>query len=143
MANINVVPFRFEHIVQLGDAVGQMLMPPTEAVLLEREKSFTGLADDGRVIGCAGVVKIWKGRWMAWAHISTELAPIYLTGIVRNIRKFLDDLGPGRVEASVVYGEERFAKFAKSCGFTTLETPEPMEKFFPDGSAGQLFSRVK
>jgi hypothetical protein len=143
MAKVNLVPFKFEHIVQLGDAAGQMLMPPTEAVLLEREKSLTALTPDGRVIGCAGVVKIWKGRWMAWAHLSSELGALYLTDVVRAVRKFLDDLGPGRVEASVLYGEERFAKFAKACGFTKLETPEPMEKYFPDGASGQLYSRVR
>lgn len=141
MARMNVVPYRFEHIQKLGEAAGEMLMPPTEAVQLERFPSWTGLTPDGEVIGCAGVVKIWKGRWQAWAYVSKPLARQYLYDVVKEIRKFLKELGPGRVEAAVLLGEQDHAKFAKVCGFDRLEAPL-MEKYLPDGRAAQLFARV-
>lgn len=141
MGEVVVVPFKFEHIVALGEASGQMLMPPTEAVLLERHPSFSGLTPDGQVVGCAGVVKIWKGRWQAWAHVSKPLAKQYLYEIIKETRKFLSNLGPGRVEAAVLYGNQDHIRFAKTCGFNRVEA-EHMAKYLPDGSAATLVARV-
>lgn len=142
MPDMQVVPFKFEHVVSLGDAVGEMLVPPTEAVLLERHDSFTGLTADGQVVGCAGVVKIWPRRWMAWAHVSKPLVAEYKLQVVRAVRKFLDGLGPGRVEAAVVLGEPQNERFALACGFDRLECPF-MEKYLADGRAAKLMTRVR
>lgn len=142
MRKLEVVPFRFEHIATLGEAVGEMLIPPTEAVLLERHPSFTALTDAGQVVGCGGVVKIWPRRWVAWAHVSRPLVAVYKRAVVREVRKFLDTLGPGRVEAAIVLGEPQHERFAVACGFDRLECPF-MEKYLADGRAAKSLARIR
>lgn len=94
----------------------------------------------GRVVGCAGIIPIWPGRFQAWAYIAEDIGPAGMVALTRAVRRFLA-LQHGRIEAHVVTGFKQGERWAKLLGFKR-ETPKPMRSFMPDGSSANLFARV-
>ena len=95
------VEFRVEH----GIAIQAHVVQEVAHLELSAEKwaryqmgpAFTGQSEDGPMI-CAGVLPVWKGRWFAWAAISTKCRKREMLWIHRNVLKFLDDLQSGEPE---------------------------------------------
>lgn len=136
-----VVPFRAWHYAWLGPAVeGASLpvVPPDMLAALESGDSWTGMAD-GEVIGCAGLVKQWPGRFLAWAYFNAR-SRAHALFIARSCRERLDGIA-GRVEMTV---REDFAlghKFARALGFE-VETPV-LRSFGPVGENHVGYVRIR
>lgn len=138
MAELQLRNFKFEDLIQLEDAIGEYLMKPTEALELEKYKSFTGFVD-GEIMGCAGIVPLGRNRHFAWAHISPNAKKHPLL-VIKAIKRFCG-LIHGRIEATVLEDFDEGHRFAEACGFE-LETPNPMDFYFDDGRGAYLYARV-
>ncbi len=137
MAELEIVGFKFEHMRDARTTLGEMLMPPTHAVTLERSPSFSGFLG-GEYVGSAGIIKIWPRRWQAWAHL-TPLAKDCIRPVIKKTRSFCE-LIEGRIEATVPDGFPEGDRFARACGFQ----PEGfMRQFFADGRGATMYARVK
>ena len=137
MANLELVKFKFEHMRSVKNTLGENLIPPTQAVILERSPSFSGFID-GEYVGSAGIVKIWPRRWQAWAHLALP-AKEAIRSIVRATRAFCD-LIEGRIEAAVPEDFPGGDRFARACGF---EKEGFMRHYFADGRGATLYARVR
>ena len=93
---------------------------------------------DGVPVACAGLVSMWEGRAYAWALLAKDAPMLTLT---REIRSHLARAGFARVEMAVDAGFVAAQRWAEMLGFT-LETPEPMRKFLPNGRSAYLYARV-
>ena len=139
MSDVALTKFKFEHIGMIEDAVGRQLMPLTEAVHLERyDTSFTAF-DGDRVIGCAGLIPIWKNRYIAWAHVDTDAFAKNKVWAIRTIKRYLD-MVEGRVEAAVPEAFEEGFRLAKALGFRVECVLA--EKYFANGTDARLYVRI-
>jgi hypothetical protein len=102
--------------------------------------SYSAFSGDA-LIACAGVVEIWENRAMAWALVSKDAGRNFL-GVHRLTLGFMAAAKWRRVEAYVDVGFEPGMRWMEMLGFT-LETPEPMRSFRPDGGDCYLFARIK
>lgn len=143
----HLIPYRPEHLFSIKpraeDHGAAKWMSPYDEVELMRHDSFTGVTDDGRVIGSAGAIRLWRGRYEAWAYIDAS-AGSDLLWITRRTRAFLNDLlerKARRVEANVALSFHNGHRFALACGFE-IETEE-LEGFMPDGEAATRYVRVR
>ncbi len=89
------VDFRVEHGIEIqANLVQEVAHLKLSAEKWEEYKNgpaFTGQVGDTTMI-CAGVLPIWKGRWEAWAAISSEVRKREMLWIHRNVLKFLDNV---------------------------------------------------
>lgn len=135
---MTVVPFRVEHYEQL-DAVAKPVLTSGEVVALERAPSWTALAGN-QVVACAGVVKMWPGRYTAWAFLG-DASRGYMREITKAVRAFLDMLDARRVELSVELGFKQGHQWARMLGFT-LETPV-MPAYGVGGEPHAMYVKLK
>lgn len=105
--------------------------------------SFTGLDDDGTVVGCAGVMPLWPGVGQAWALLSVH-APHSFKAVHRAVLAGLSNAFDGggfhRVQISVASDFPEGMRWAQHLGFR-LEGL--MRGYGPDGSDHFLFAKVK
>lgn len=141
---MRTIPYKAEHLknLQLQDAQveASKLISYEHQKALENEHAYT-FVDDGEILLCAGVMPLWPQRAVIWSYFSRN-AGRKMLAIIRVTVSILDEMPFDRIESAV---EENFSqghRFNKLIGFK-LETPEPMQKYFPTGSAAFLYSRVK
>jgi uncharacterized protein YciI len=130
--------------LQLQDAqayFGPEMTNPEYVESLVRAGPCFAATDGSRVIGCAGVVEVWDNRAMAWALMSRDAGRQMLT-VHRLVAGFLAQAKWRRIEATVDAGFEAGHRWMRLLGFT-LETPEPMRAYRPDGGDCFLYARVK
>jgi hypothetical protein len=124
---MRVVPFEPEHLARLeGREVERRLF----TLIADRDAyaramvrpglSFTGLGDDGAVIGCAGVMPLWSGVGQAWALLSVR-APGAFKAVHRAVCLGLDNAfssgGFHRVQISVAADFPGARRWAEHLGF--------------------------
>lgn len=143
---MKIVPFKAEHLRQLRIQNAQLKcmtwMPADQADTIESLsaiEAYTAM-DGDRVIGCAGVLELWKGRAAAWAFLADGMGRQFVT-LHRAVKRFLDVADYGRIEAEVALDFEEGHRWAHMLGFE-LENPR-MRKYFPDGSDAALYVKVK
>ncbi len=130
-----VTPFKAWHYDWLGLGAP---MSQTDLQAMELQNSWTGVAD-GEIVACAGTIRLWQGRYQAWAHMSEKTGK-HMRWLTREVRRNLDGL-KGRIEMTVQHDFEAGHRWAKLLGFT-VETPL-MPKFGPDGSAHTGYVRFR
>ena len=140
-----IVPFTAEHLQQIDVQAEQSLASHhfhnkqyTRA--LEAHDSWTGLIDD-KVVACAGFITLWPGRHQVWAVISATIGPAGMLQLSRAVLRALA-LKTGRIEAVVASEFEAGHRWARLMGFS-LETPQPMRHWFPEGGDASLYSRIQ
>lgn len=140
-----VVPYKAEHLTGLMVQGAQQYLRGyinlENAKAVEPYPAFTGIASDGRVLGCAGILPLWNGRAQSWAFLGGGLDHQFVA-IHRAVRRFLDTCGVRRIECTVDAGFEEGRRWAGMLGFR-LETPEPMAGYREDGGACFLYARVR
>lgn len=116
-----VVPFRAWHYEWLGPAGEHGVIPlPVESLLmLEKELSYT-LVVDGLPIACAGVIRQWPGRYVAWAYL-VRGSLRHLPWISQTCRANLATV-KGRIEFTVRKDFLPGQRWARELGFE-VETP--------------------
>jgi hypothetical protein len=141
---MEIVPYKAEHLeaLKLQEAQQDLsgFVTPADAKALEQGDAYTAM-DGDEVLVCAGVMPIWKGRGMAWAYVSQN-AGRRMLALTRAVQRFFEVAQYDRIEAAVEENFKAGHRWARLLGFK-CETPEPMAKFLPNGSAARLYARVK
>jgi RimJ/RimL family protein N-acetyltransferase len=141
---IQLIKFKAEHVRDLipTSAVNALcghLRDDQLAALEKSEHSFTGLVD-GKVIGCAGVIRYWEGRGEAWAIFDPAIGRrLYLE--IRNIASRLFEVLPyRRIEAVVLADFAPGHRFVESLGFK--KEAVCLKGYFPGGQDAVLYART-
>jgi hypothetical protein len=106
--------------------------------LAENSFAFTGY-QDGKAVGCAGLIELWPGRDCAWSLLS-ECGPRAFLNIHRTVVRFLEARGARRTEMSVDVGHVAGQRWAELLGF---KKEGLMECYSPDGRDAYLYAMVR
>lgn len=141
---IELVKFKAEHMREVlpKDRAAQMCgyLSESQMALLERQDhSFTGLVD-GKIIGCAGIVKYWEGRGEAWAAFDPNVSRRLFCEVRAIVYRMFEIAPFRRIEAVIVKGFEPGCRFAESLGFK-VEAPL-LKGYFPGGVDAVLYART-
>lgn len=129
-----VVPFKRWHYDWLADAtlaVDQNKLTRIDLntlIELENASSFTYIVD-GTPIACAGTIRQWPGRSVAWAYLSYLTGPI-MRRLTKEVKQRLDVI-PGRIEFTVRCDFPAGHRWAKMIGFE-VESP-CLKAYGPEG----------
>lgn len=142
---MHIIPFRPDHIHELADFGGQewarMLTGPEHLERLLSGPAFSG-AISGEIVGCAGVAALDHRRGYAWAMLSDQ-ASRHPAAVHRAVYRFLRSSDCAsrfdRVEAYVDPAFVAAIRWVVALGFR-CETPQPMQKFFPNGGPALMFA---
>lgn len=144
---MDVIPFKVEHILALRGrlqpmqtAHNEQCTPEFGAQMERLGNTWTGIVD-GEVVACAGVIQLWSGRAHLWAYLSED-AGKHMRAITRAVLRKLDEMPFVRYEAEIAQQFPAAHRWVRMMGFR-CETQAPMRKFFPDGSSGFLYSKVR
>jgi hypothetical protein len=121
--------------------VSLLNLDPNYARTLALHDSWTGRVGD-RVVGCAGIIPVWQGRYQVWAVLASDIGASGMVVATRIVRRCLSLYPGARIEATVVSDFEPGHRWMDILGFVR-ETPEPMRRYLPDGRDAVLYSRVK
>lgn len=99
---------------------------------------FTAI-HEGEILACAGVVKQWENRAIAWGLISANAGKQFVR-IHKAVQRFLEATEFKRVEAFVDSDFEPGHRWIKMLGF---EYEGYMKNFSPLGRDCLLYSRIK
>lgn len=140
---MKVVPFEPEHLDTIMLQPSQQrffnyFTPDYAKALKVSGPCFTGI-DGNRVLGCAGLVKQWENRAIAWALLSGDIGTDFIR-VHRAVFRFLDLSDFNRVEAFVDAGFEQGHRWIQMLGF---EQEGYMKQFNPDGGDAVLYARLK
>lgn len=141
---IEVVKFRPAHLDELRLQPSQEYLaafvgrPGYGQELVDAGPCYTARRD-GKIICCAGVVELWKGRASAWALLSWD-AGQSMRPLHREVQRFLDRCDIRRVEAYVYPGFEPGHRWARMLGF---EREGFMRAFHLDGSDMVMYARIQ
>jgi len=137
-----IIPFRAEHlaVIKLQDMQAHLSNWVTleQGKGLEEFPSYTAI-EDGKPMGCAGVLNMWHGRAMAWAFIS-KTNPRTFVKAHRAVQRFLDGCYVQRLEMTVDCDFPEAHRWAKMLGFE-MEC-ERMKHYSPDGRDCALYARI-
>lgn len=98
---------------------------------------------DGRILGCAGVAKLWHGVGEAWTVLGPEACTCgfwFHRTVRRMLGDIIDELGLIRLQAMVLADSERNNKWIKRLGFSFEGR---MPKFGPDGKDYNRYAIVR
>jgi hypothetical protein len=134
-----------EHLDRLqvqGRQVDEFMLWPPGALsrLLEHGEGFAGVRDE-EVLAVAGVVRIWPGRWQAWAFVGGAVGPAGFLAVHRAVLGYLERSDAPRIEASCEQDFDAAHRWLRMLGMQ-LETPAGMRAYLPNGAAASLYSRA-
>lgn len=113
-------------------------MHDAEALAAE-EHSYRIVADQGKIVACAGIHEFWPGYGLSWAFVSDTVKP-YMTSLVLLVRRFLQISPFHRIEAAVDVNFKDGHRFIRALGF---EKECVMRKYSSDKRDHVLYSIVK
>jgi hypothetical protein len=135
---MTLIPFRPEHVEMMDVQPAQRLYIQ-QAEDLQCGDAWTGMADDGTVVGCAGLVEIWEGRAYAWAVLSAG-AGRHMRAIVKAAKAKLDASPIRRIEIAVD------CRFGPGCHLARLlgfQLEAKCRAYLFKGRDAFLYARVK
>lgn len=103
---------------------------------------FTGIAD-GKVVGAAGVFRLWNGVGEGWIIGSIHLRHHTLSlcrTVLRSLEILAQSLDLRRIQGASSLAYPTHAKWLRTMGFVQ-ETDKPMRGYGPDGGDYHLFAR--
>ncbi len=115
------------------------MSPDTYPFLLTKCGPAYALIAGKEVWGCAGVQELEPHRGRAWALIHERIGQRFFQ-FHKAVMSFLDECKYQRVELATQDGFIPAERWAEMLGFRWEGC---MEKYFPDGSMGNLYARVK
>lgn len=138
-----ILPFEKSHLsliqVQKKQEGYACYFGEAEMAYMESEHAYSAI-DDGKVIMCAGVIKLWQGRGHAWALISDSLG-IKFARLHKAVMNGITLAGYQRLEMDVDSTHEEAIRWARLLGFKN-ETPNGMINYSPDGRTFYKFVRI-
>jgi hypothetical protein len=140
---MKVVPFDPDHIQQIMVQPWQQKFfsyfdESYATVLQQAGPSFSGIKD-GRVLGCAGLVKQWENRAVAWSLLAGDVGSDFIR-VHRAVDRFLELSDFNRIEAFVDANFEQGHRWIQMLGF---EPEGYMKQFNPDGGDALMYARLK
>jgi len=140
---MDVVPFEVEHLetIMLQPAQQHFFSyfdPAYGEALKLSGPAFTGI-HEGRVLGCAGLVKQWENRAIAWSLLSSDIGNEFVR-IHKAVYRFLELTDFDRVEAHVDANFDQGHRWIRMLGF---EKEGYMKRFNPNGGDAVLYARLK
>ena len=107
---------------------------------VQASDSFT--AEEARgVLAVAAFFTIWPGRVELCALLSELVGPSQMLSLHRATRRLISR-APGRIEATVDGRFEEGHRWMQMLGFT-LETPNGMKGYLPNGGTSYLYARLQ
>ena len=138
---LSVVPYKAWYLKWLQDKGaaegGGLRFTEDQMWALEDHPGWVALNGE-TPIAAGGVVRIWPGRWSAWAFLPKDSGP-HMLFITRAARECLKTV-KGRIEMTSQCEFNPGHRWARLLGFA-LETPR-MEKYGPDGEAHTSYVRI-
>lgn len=141
--SFHIEPFMARHIDQIelqpAQAGLRAFLEQGHALhLAEGSLAFTGF-QDGKAIGCAGLIEIWPGRDCAWSLLS-DCGPRAFLNVHRTIMRFLGERRTRRTEMSVDADHAAGQRWAELLGFRKEGL---MRSYSPDGRDAYLYARIR
>jgi len=127
-----VVPYKAWHLrwlQELGAAEGGGLeFSEMQRWALQKEIGLTVFAGE-QPVACGGVVKVWQGRYAAWAYLP-QISAAHMLFVTRAALSLLGSV-QGRIEMTVREGFAEGVRWARILGF---EYEATYPKYGPDGA---------
>lgn len=147
MDRLEILPFAATHLdflkLQPAQEWLSALLGDGSGLQIEQGgDGFTGVvntAEGWQVVGCAGVVEVWGGRWQAWALMG-KTTPQLFRQAHAGVARFLAAHPARRIETAVLCDFSNGHRWAKALGFR-LET-ERMIGYGPDGKDYAMYVRT-
>lgn len=141
---MDFVQFKSEHLKQLALQQAQIdayadIAKPEYGEALARGESGTVLVD-GRVVACAGLIPIWKGRAELWSLIANDIGPLNMRALHFKALRWLDSLDWRRLESHCDAQHLQAHRWLYLLGF---KYEGPLAKYTPDGRDCLRFARVR
>lgn len=140
---MDVVPFEPEHLDTIMLQPSQQhffnYFDPTYALSLKQVGPCFTAIHENRVLGCAGLVKQWENRAIAWALLSGDIGNEFIR-VHRAVARFLDLTEFDRVEAFVDADFDEGHRWIEMLGF---EREGYMRRFSPNSNDSVLYARLK
>jgi hypothetical protein len=139
---MRIVPFEPWHlealVLQPAQAfVGAMLEPDYAVALAAAGEAYSGL-EDGRVVGCCGLVPVHPGLANAWALLGACGPGRFLT-IHRAVLRFLECQPVRRIQTTVQSDFAAGHRWARALGFGAEAR---LEAWGPEGEDHHLYKRI-
>ncbi|MFZ1975799.1 MAG: hypothetical protein WAU89_23355 [Candidatus Acidiferrales bacterium] len=146
---MKIVPFQPEHIERLRERGLQSEQARYEPILENPDygvglknggDAFSAIDSHGEIVACAGVLKQWANRGVAWSIVARNLGAEFY-GVHMAVRRFLVECPINRIEAYVDCQFKEGHRWMELLGFK----PEcwVMRSFAPDGRDCSLYAMVK
>lgn len=135
---MTLIPFSPQHVEMMEVQPAQRLYVQQADELLCGD-AWTGIADDGSIVGCAGLVEVWEGRAYAWAVLSSG-AGKHMRQVVSAIRRKLDESPIRRIEMAV---DCRFGEGCRLARLLGFELEAKCRAYLFKGRDAFLYARVK
>ncbi len=140
---MHIEPFQPKHleilVLQPSQAAVSVFFDAEYGQALKEAGPCFSAVDNGEVLACAGVVKQWENRAIAWGLIS-ENAGRQFVRIHKAVQRFLESTDFKRVEAFVDSDFDAGHRWIKMLGF---EYEGYMKNFSPLGKDCLLYARIK
>lgn len=136
---------RADHVAGLDLQPAQRGMAPAltleygQALVAQEGVAWAAVDDVAGVLGCAGLVEVWRDRAIAWALV-TPAALHHWVAVHRLVRDVLRDAPWRRVEMHVDVDHDAAVRWAERLGFVREGR---MRAFTTDGRDCYLYARIK
>ena len=139
----HIEPFKARHLddleLQPAQADLRAFLERGHALqLAEGTYAFTGF-QDGRPVGCAGLIELWPGRDCAWSLLS-DCGPRAFLNVHRTVVRFLEQRRTRRTEMTVDADHDAGQRWAELLGFRKEGL---MECYSPNGRDAYLYAKVR
>jgi len=140
---MHIVPFQPKHlelmVLQPAQTAFSNYFDPAYGDALQKSGQCFTAIEDNHVYGCAGVIKQWDNRAIAWALLSAYAGRQFIR-IHRAVQRFLDTTDFRRIEAFVDADFQEGHRWIQMLGF---EREGYMKAFSPNGNDAVLYARIK
>lgn len=148
-----VVPFEKSHLENLNPRDVELSILPEENPLVElrarlellsgRGPTFTGIGEDGWILGIGGIALFWPGVAEGWVYLTPEAVSRYRLylhrAVKRHIKMLMEQHKLRRLQAPIAMDFELGTKWVRYLGFVAEGV---MLKYGPDGKDYMMYSII-
>lgn len=121
---MRLVPFKAQHMLLFSNRDNVI-----QDIILHEQKehlgpAFTGFTNEGKIVGCAGIMIMWPGVGIAWCAFAEDIREhgLWMTGMVKRVMQdVIRNHNLHRLEAVVLSDNMRNVKWIEALGFTREE----------------------
>lgn len=141
---MEIVQFQPEHLQQLAlqpaqaDAYADLAKREYGEALAKGESRT--VIHGGRIVACAGVIPIWKGRGELWSLIAGDIGALGMHRMHFAAKRWLETVDWRRLEA---HCDARYLQAHRWLYLLGFECEGPLKSYTPDGQDCLRFARVR